>query len=84
MREPFKICSKIQVFFKLSCCFFWIGGGEFGQKRCKRGVLICQGQTGKLPCLNPEKMRIFPQLFLLFYFIPPKNMALSPIYELLF
>ena len=32
------------------------------KKGVKLCVLICQGQPGKILCLSPEKMTIFPQL----------------------
>ena len=47
MRKLFEICLKIQ-FFKLSCCFLRLEKNEFGQKGCRRGVLMFQEQTGKM------------------------------------
>ena len=66
MRELFEICPKIQ-FFNFFGAFVvnLVGkavkalGGE-----CKIVCSYVSGQPGKIPCLSPEKMTIFPHLAL--------------------
>ena len=44
---------------------------------------MCQGQTGKVPCLSPGKSPFF-QIWLYFLPVSPKNLALPPTLKLLF
>ena len=69
MRELFEICPKIQ-FFNFSGA---LRGVKLAGKDVKWCVLICQGQSGKISCLSPEKMTIFLHLALFFYLSPQKS-----------
>ena len=82
MRELFEICPKIQ-FFNFFGVFLALRAVNLIGKDVKYCVLMCQGQPGKIICLSPEKMTIFPHLA---YFppVPPKKLALPPTLKLYF
>ena len=56
-REVLKICPKYNFLNFLRA--FNIAGDEF-DKKCKEGLLLCLGQSGKFSsCLNPGIMGVF-------------------------
>ena len=92
MKELFEICPKIQV-FELSWCFFRLkrwgrGGGGVGRRGIwsgvKRGVLICQRQTGKNFCLNSVNNGHFSTFRSIFPFVPLENLASSTHFQITF
>ena len=81
MTELFKIFAKIQIFLTF-LMIFEIGGGEFGQKRCKGGV---QYFRDKLEKFFAGKLEIFPHLDLhQFSPCPSQKFGSSTHYKLLY
>ena len=78
MRELFEICEKYSFLTFLVLSELWGGGVNLVRKGEKWCILMCQGQPGKIPCLSPEKMTIFPHLALFFHLSLPKMWPFHP------
>ena len=56
--------------------------GNLVKKGVKISFLMCHGQTGKKSLLKPWKNAHFSTFSPTFPSVPPKNLALPPIYKL--